>query len=262
MSVDLSQYQIETFANINDLPEPPTAIKAGNGAHVIQLWNNALPEIETGINDLESSTDDRISNLSSSVNNNISDLSNELALISTATGNNSVYLDNHIEAYNNNKNAVTERFVAVENKLPAFYPVTYTHWHQDSRIFVGAGLEYVLNPAQPYGFYSRQTLAEINSIFGFDALLKDGLYKLKLLSTAFADSGILSVKTDGNLASDTINLSTGVGDVNGFNATYEINILLLTSGIHTFRFEVTDKGNPTGDYGAPITRISLTLFPD
>lgn len=38
--MDLAPYKIQTFTGINDIPREPTAIKAGNGSHVISKFNS------------------------------------------------------------------------------------------------------------------------------------------------------------------------------------------------------------------------------
>lgn len=48
MAIDLSQYKVEVFPNINDKPVLPTATKPGNASHLINLHNGALDALQSG----------------------------------------------------------------------------------------------------------------------------------------------------------------------------------------------------------------------
>lgn len=50
MSVDLNNYKIPIFPNINDIPVQPTANKAGNGADLIARVNGLIEELSTLLN--------------------------------------------------------------------------------------------------------------------------------------------------------------------------------------------------------------------
>lgn len=56
MSVDLSNYKIQTFSGINATPVAPIATKAGNGSHFISLYNNLIDKLQLILNSLPSSS--------------------------------------------------------------------------------------------------------------------------------------------------------------------------------------------------------------
>jgi len=60
MTYDFSSFKVPVFTGINNQPVAPTAIKAGNGAHLIDLFNQFVDEMELVINSLDSSVNSNI----------------------------------------------------------------------------------------------------------------------------------------------------------------------------------------------------------
>ncbi len=54
MTYNFDRLKIPTFPGINNQPIEPTALKAGNGAHLISLFNQLITELESALNDLSS----------------------------------------------------------------------------------------------------------------------------------------------------------------------------------------------------------------
>lgn len=54
MPYDFSSLLVPVFPGINDSPVAPTASKAGNGSHIIGLYNELVNSLETALNSLES----------------------------------------------------------------------------------------------------------------------------------------------------------------------------------------------------------------
>lgn len=59
MSIDFSSYRVPVFSGINDNPIAPTSSKAGNGSHLISLYNNLIAQLETSFKELKDESSGR-----------------------------------------------------------------------------------------------------------------------------------------------------------------------------------------------------------
>lgn len=63
MTFDFSADKVPIFPNINDKPDPPTTLKAGNGSHLISLYNKLIDNLTDALGSLETNNEDSISSL-------------------------------------------------------------------------------------------------------------------------------------------------------------------------------------------------------
>lgn len=130
----------------------------------------------------------------------------------------------------------------------------YTHWHSDSIVVSGAGLNALNNTNHPYLSWFLQLPSANTDSFKFFAPLAAGNYLLTILGIKNSDLGILGLSIDGEAQ---------FTNMDWYDTDFLVNsqqsrpIVLVGDRNHEFVFSVNAKNNASANFFMGLTKFSL-----
>ncbi|OYD98880.1 hypothetical protein [Nostoc sp. 'Peltigera membranacea cyanobiont' 232] len=131
------------------------------------------------------------------------------------------------------------------------YPTSFSHWHDESTVVVGASLTYDY-ASYAYGTATIQLPPATNDTFKFNAPLDAGTYAISFLVSQANNRGIGVLHVNGTAIAGSIDLYSGsfVGA-----AIVTKTVTITTPGIQEFQIVVTGKNASSANYYFVCTKI-------